>query len=118
MSLIARHFESQGLPTLILGSALDILLAGKPPRISFLNYPLGFETGRFQNPQDQLNVLREGLKGFEMSKPGVLELDFEWPEGWQMINDREAGKLDQRSTRTTEPQYQTEADRIAADANR
>lgn len=104
-----------GLPTLILGSALDILKAGQPPRVSFINYPLGFETGRFKDPQDQLKVVREGLRGFQMTKPDVLELDFDWPEGWEMINAREAGKLDQRSARTTEPQYQNEADRLAAE---
>jgi hypothetical protein len=31
-----------------------------------------------------------------------------------MLNEREKGKLDHRSPRTTEPQYQTEDDRRAA----
>jgi len=33
-----------------------------------------------------------------------------------MIHEREKGKLDSRSPRTLEPQYQNEEDRIAAEA--
>jgi hypothetical protein len=42
-------------------------------------------------------------------------MDFEWQAGWDMVNEREKNTLDSRSERTTEPQYQTEADRIAAE---
>ena len=117
MCLISRHFESHGLPTLIVGSALDILESGKPPRAKFVNYPLGFESGRFQDKGDQLAVIREALLGFdEMSKPGIEALNVEWLEGWKIISARESGKLDQRSPRTMEPQYQTESDRVAAES--
>lgn len=116
MSLIARHFESNGLPTLILGSALDILTAGRPPRAMFVNYPLGFESGRFENKLDQFAVVQQALRGFEsISKPTIQPMDFEWQAGWDMVNEREKNTLDSRSERTTEPQYQTEADRIAAE---
>lgn len=116
MCLIARHFESLGLPTLILGSALDILSAGKPPRAKFVNYPLGFEAGRFEDKEDQLAVVREALKGFDdFSEPTIEPMPFEWPEGWGMVNEREKGKLDHRSPRTLEPQYQSEEDRLKAE---
>ncbi|MBT4161260.1 MAG: hypothetical protein HOC70_14170 [Gammaproteobacteria bacterium] len=116
MSLIARHFESVGLPTLILGSALDILTAGRPPRAQFVNYPLGFEAGRFRDKSDQLEILSEALRGFdEMTEPGIDLLPFEWPEGWAMLTERENGQQDSRSARTTDPQYQSEEDRLAAE---
>ena len=116
--LIARHFEADGLPTLIVGSALDILQSGQPPRAKFVNYPLGFESGRFRDKSDQVAVIRQALLGFDrMSEPGIEPLDLEWLDGWDMINERERGKLDQRSPRTTEPQYQTEADRLAAESS-
>ena len=116
MCLIARHLESLGLPTLILGSAMDILVAGKPPRATFVNYPLGFESGRFRDKTDQLAVVREALKGFaELSSPAIVPMNFEWQAGWDMLHEREKGKLDQRSPRTTEPQYQTKDDRLAAE---
>lgn len=117
MCLIARHFEQLGLPTLILGSALDILRAGQPPRAKFLNYPLGFETGRFKDKRNQLKVLRDALTGFEtLTAPGIEFLDYEWQDGWDLVNEREKGTLDQRNARTTEPQYQTEEDRLAAES--
>ena len=116
MCLIARYFEEQGLPTLILGSALDIITAGNPPRGKFVNYPLGFESGRVNNKADQLSVVREALSGFDhMTKSGVDPLDHEWTDGWDMVNKREEGVLDNRSPRNDEPQYQNEADRIAAE---
>ena len=114
--LIARHFENLGLPTLILGSALDILEAGQPPRAKFLNYPLGFETGKFEDKINQLEVVREALSGFEtIEKPSILKMEFEWPEGWELIKKREEGILDLRSPRNEIPQYQSEADRLAAE---
>ena len=105
-----------GLPTLILGSGLDILKAGKPPRARFVNYPLGFESGRFNDKQNQFDVVAEALRGFdEMTSPGIELLSFEWPQGWDMVNEREKGKLDHRSPRNTTPQYQTEEDRLMAE---
>ncbi|MDE0661802.1 MAG: hypothetical protein F4029_08035 [Gammaproteobacteria bacterium] len=116
MCLVARHFEERGLPTLILGSALDILTAGKPPRAKFVNYPLGFESGRFRDGQNQFDVVAGALKGFdEMTSPGIEPLPFEWQRGWDMVRKREKGKLDHRSPRTTRPQYQTEEDRLMAE---
>ena len=114
--LIARHFENLGLPTLILGSALDILEAGQPPRAKFLNYPLGFESGKFEDKINQLEVVREALSGFEtIEKPSILKMEFEWPEGWELIKNREEGILDLRSPRNEIPQYQSEDDRLAAE---
>lgn len=119
MSLIARHFESEGVPTLILGSALDILEAGKPPRAAFLNYPLGFEAGRLFDPRNQYEVLESALSCFHsLTAPGISKLDFEWAEGWEMVEQRERveANQDSRSTRDTAPRYQTEDDRILAES--
>ena len=46
MSLAARRLEALGIPTLCLGSALDILEAGAPPRAVFVDYPLGHSAGK------------------------------------------------------------------------
>lgn len=116
MCLLARHFESKGLPTLILGSGLDIMESGKPPRAKFVNYPLGFESGRFQDKVNQLEVVRTALSGFNtMMSPAIESLSYEWPEGWDMVHAREKGKLDNRSPRDTTPQYQTDEDRLLAE---
>lgn len=118
MSLIARHFESIGIPTLVLGSALDILKYGNPPRTVFVNYPLGFESGRFKDKADQLDVVRQALQQFDrLQESGLVLLENEWLDGWHTIDEREKGILDHRSPRSEEPQYQTEADRLAAQKN-
>lgn len=116
--LVARHFEENGLPTLILGSGLDILEAGKPPRARFVNYPLGFESGRFKDKQNQFDVVARALSGFDsMTDPDIEPMDFEWVAGWDMVHEREKGKLDHRSPRNTIPQYQTEEDRLLAEGS-
>jgi len=116
--LIARHFESTGIPTLIMGSALDILEAGNAPRVQFLNFPLGFETGPFRDKQTQMETVRQGLAGFDsFTEPGIRTLPFSWDEGWEMVNQREQDIVnsDLRSPRNTQPQYQTEEDRLLAE---
>jgi hypothetical protein len=118
--LIARAIEADGIPTLILGSALDILSSGRPPRIQFLNYPLGFSAGAFLDPDNQYQVMRAALRGFdEMTEAGIVALDFSWEAGWQMINERERTEsgVDVRSPRDLTPRYQTEEDRRLAEPN-
>ena len=115
MCLLARHFESLGIPTLILGSALDILEAGRPPRAQFLNFPLGFEAGPYRDQSQQLSVLRETLKGFEsFTSPEISTLPHTWEAGWQLVNSREKTQDDRRSIRNAEPQFQTDEDRLLA----
>lgn len=118
MSLLARHFESSGIPTLIIGSALDILEAGNPPRAHFLNFPLGFETGPFQDKSTQIEVVRQGLAGFEsFTEPGIKPLAFSWDEGWELVNSREKNTTsrDSRAPRDTRPRYQTREDQLLAE---
>lgn len=120
MSLIARAIEADGIPTLILGSARDILSAGRPPRVQFLNYPLGFSAGSFRDLENQYQVLRTALSGFDsMTEPGIEQLDFSWDAGWRMINEREQSSSgdDVRSPRDLTPRYQTEEDKRLAELN-
>jgi hypothetical protein len=119
VSLIAREFERHGTPTLILGSALDILRSGAPPRVQFLNYPLGYTAGRPFDPENQRQVLTTALRGFDrMQQPGMERMDFEWPDGWTLVEQRslEDSGSDLRSPRDTAPRYQTEADRLLAES--
>jgi len=118
VSLIARAFEQEGTATLILGSALDILRSGAAPRVQFLNYPLGFTAGKPFDVQNQREVLATALRGFdEMQHTAINSMEFEWPEGWAMIEerDRDTSGTDLRSPRDTTPRYQTEEDRALAE---
>ena len=119
VSLIARHLEANGLPTLCLGSAHDILTAGGAPRSVFVDYPLGHSAGRPFDRADQRAVVSAALAGFEsISRPGeVLTLSNRWAadEEWKTAAvDPDRG--DTRAPRDTTPRYQTEEDRRLAES--
>jgi hypothetical protein len=117
VSLVARHLEAHGLPTMCLGSALDILRAGRPPRATFLDYPLGHSAGKPFDRADQLAVVRAALTGFEtLTVPGSLQV---LPQQWDASGRwrEEAGSDrggDTRQPRDDTPQFQSPADRVAA----
>ena len=46
MSLVARHLEAEGIATVIIGSAQDIVETAGVPRFVFVDYPLGNPCGR------------------------------------------------------------------------
>ena len=116
VGLIARHLENIGIPTLCLGSALDIMEAANPPRSVFIDYPLGHTTGMPQNSSDQYDITRAGLEAFEtIQMPGtILKLDRKWTlsRNWksETLDD---SRGDERSSRDETPRYQLEEDRMA-----
>lgn len=119
MCLLGRYLEENGIPTLIVGGARDILRAGRPPRAVFSNYPLGHTTGKPNDREDQLRILRAALGAFEeMSEPeSLLELPSQWsaePDWEDAAANAAAG--DSRSPRDTETRYQCEEDRLLAEA--
>ncbi len=120
MCLVARHLEANGIPTMCLGSALDIFESGRPPRATFVDYPLGHSAGKPFDPADQFGIVRAALSGFEtMSQPGLIQrLSNRWDaQGeWQNGAARAKGG-DTRQPRDETPQFQEPADRDAARAN-
>lgn len=119
MCLLGRHLEAHGIPTLIVGGALDILEAGRPPRAVFCNYPLGHTTGKPFDPDDQRRILRAALAAFEtIGEPeSIVRLEGEWesdPDWEAEAQDPSAG--DQRSPRDLVRRYQTDEDRLLAEA--
>jgi hypothetical protein len=118
VGLIARHAEAAGISTLCMGSALDILKAGNPPRAAFLDYPLGHTTGKPQQPELQRGILVQALESFtSMTVPGSIKmLPFRWSDedDWKRTAMMEG---DSRTPRYDTPQYQTEEDRLRAEEN-
>lgn len=119
MSLIARHLEAHGIPTLCIASALDIIEAGNPPRSVFVDYPLGHSVGRPFDRENQRAIIGDALNAFEsITVPGAIErLDYSWSDtdDWENRETTD-NRSDVRAPRGTEPVYQTDADRIAAQA--
>ena len=85
VGLIARAVEEAGIPTLSMTSALDITKAVKPPRSVFVNFPLGHQTGRPDQPDLQRQILNDAMRAFDtISAPGtIVELPYVWD-----VNDR------------------------------
>ena len=110
--------EASGISTLSMTSALDITRAVNPPRAAFLDYPLGHTTGKPHDPELQREILLEALEAFTLFEtPGSVKmLPFRWDENedWKK---QERTKDDDRMQRTNTPQYQSEEDRIRAEAN-
>ena len=100
-----------------MSSALDITKAVKPPRAAFLDYPLGHTTGKPHNPILQYEILIQALDAFNIiTQPGsYIALDFSWTESSEWKNLPIHG--DMRTPRYDTPQYQSEEDRIRAEAN-
>lgn len=118
--LVARHLEAHGIPTMVLGSALDILEAGRPPRATFVDYPLGHSSGKPFDRADQLGIVRAALAGLEtMTHPGGIH---RLPNTWAADGDWRADAMradrgDTRQPRDETPQFQHPADRDAARAS-
>ncbi len=117
MCLVARHLEANGIPTMCLGSALDIFENGRPPRAIFVDYPLGHSAGKPFDSADQLGIVRAALAGFEtMAQPALIQrLPNRWytQGGWETEAGRAKGG-DTRESRDESPRFQHAADREAA----
>jgi len=117
VGLIARCTEAAGIPTLCMGSALDIVKAVNPPRFAFLDFPLGHPTGKPHEPELQREILVQALEGFTtMTEPGSIKvLPFRWSDADEWKNSAMTDG-DSRIPRYDTPQYQTAEDRARADA--
>jgi len=69
VSLVARHLEANGIPTVVMGCAKDIVEHAGVPRFMFSDFPLGNPAGKPHDPQSQAETLRLALKVLEAA-PG------------------------------------------------
>jgi D-proline reductase (dithiol) PrdB len=69
VSLAARHLEANGIPTVIIGCAKDIVEYCGVPRFLFSDFPLGNPAGRPHDPQSQDFTLELALRVLETA-PG------------------------------------------------
>jgi D-proline reductase (dithiol) PrdB len=61
VSLVARHLEAHGLPTVIVGSARDIVEHCGVPRFLFNDFPLGNPCGHPDRPDMQRAIVKSAL---------------------------------------------------------
>jgi len=65
VSLAARHLEANGIPTVIIGCAKDIVEYVGVPRFLFSDFPLGNPAGRPHDPESQAFTLELALRVLE-----------------------------------------------------
>ena len=65
VSLVARHLEAHGIPTVIVGSAKDIVEHCGVPRFLFSDFPLGNSAGRPFDVPSQAETLELALRVLE-----------------------------------------------------
>jgi hypothetical protein len=89
VSLAARHFEANGIPTVIMGAAKDIVEHCGVPRFLFSDFPLGNSAGKPHDAESQALTLELALRVLETA-PGP-RTTVQSPQRW---NDDASWKLD------------------------
>ena len=65
VGLVARHLEANGLPTVIMGAAKDIIEQCGVPRFLFSDFPLGNSAGKPFDVESQAATLELALRLLE-----------------------------------------------------
>jgi hypothetical protein len=89
VSLVARHLEQDGIPTVIMGCAKDIVEHCGVPRFLFSDFPLGNSAGRPHDAESQAQTLELALRVLETA-PGA-RTTVQSPQRW---SDDASWKLD------------------------
>ena len=88
VSLVARHLEANGIPTVITGCAKDIVEYCGVPRFVFSDFPLGNSAGKPFDTESQKQTLELALRVLE-GAPGP-RTTVQSPQRW---SDDPAWKL-------------------------
>ncbi len=88
MSLVARHLEANGIPTVTFGTAKDIVEHCGVSRFVFTDFPLGNACGRSFDSVQQHEVIELGLRLLEtacaprttVQTPAVWSDDDSWKQ--------------------------------------
>jgi len=65
VGLVARHLEANGIPTVIMGAAKDIVEHCGVPRFLFSDFPLGNSAGKPFDAESQAATLELALRVLE-----------------------------------------------------
>ena len=88
VSLVARHLEANGLPTVIMGCAKDIVEHCGVPRFLFSDFPLGNSAGRPFDVESQTATLELALRVLESAPAArtTVQSPLRWREdtSWKL----------------------------------
>ncbi len=83
MSLVSRHLEENGIPTVVIGNARDIVEQCGVARLLFVDYPLGSPCGEPDKPDQQRAIVSFALDLLESATAprSTVRAPFDWPKG-------------------------------------
>lgn len=91
VSLIARHLEQNGIPTVVIGSARDIVEYCGVPRFVFTDFPLGNPAGLPWQPDMQKSIVAQALDLLETATAPITTVaPFAWngDANWRGVYNR------------------------------
>ena len=100
VSLVARHLEANDIPTVVLGSALDIVEHCGVARFAFVDFPLGNPCGKPGDAAMQTSIVDSALELFDsvqaprttLTLPWRWESD-EWRERYMQVSPENLAEL-------------------------
>jgi hypothetical protein len=106
VSLVARHLEAVGIPTVIIGSARDIVEECGVPRFLFVDFPLGNPCGKPWETSMQYSIVGGALDLLErawmprttVQRPEIWaegEADQRWRDRYMRVDDDNRAALAQ-----------------------
>lgn len=104
VSLVARHLEANGISTVVMGCAKDIVEHAAVPRFLFSDFPLGNSAGKPQDTESQAFTLELALKVLEsasgpqttVQSPLRWSADASWKRDYNNVAQMSAEELARR----------------------
>lgn len=104
MSLVARQLEAKGIPTLIIGSAIDVVEHVQVPRYMHVDFPLGNPCGRPYDVVMQKQILGQALSWIDAAtdslwlarSPADWSDDQSWRDDYSRVDESNREQLKQR----------------------
>ena len=118
MSLVARHLEANGIPTIVVGSAIDVVENCGVPRYLHSDFPLGNPCGKPYDVTMQEKIIRQAMSLLESAKtantskrtPFIWGEECGWREDYAHIDDSNREALRLRGEARRRQQAQDKAD--------
>jgi len=115
VSLVARYLEANGMPTVIIGSARDIVEYCGVPRFLFVDFPLGNPCGKPWDRSMQRRIVSQGLELFESASTAqttVVSVEHwgndDWKQRYMEISDANRAELAQKGEELRQRRQQRE----------
>ena len=117
VSLVARHLEANGIPTVIVGSARDIVEQAGVARFLFVDYPLGNSTGRPGEVAEQATICGQAIDLLERAwqprttvQSNMTWGSDEWRANYMRVDDTNRARLAAAGAARRDEQASAKAD--------